>query len=94
MSIETIIQASSRAGLSELVKQYRTLAGALLEVKARQFPEGKSVQVDCDQYKGPGIVVLRDGTPPNKLAVRLGNGNVWWYPIECCTPINRENPLE
>jgi hypothetical protein len=34
------------------------------------------------EHGGYGVIVVSDGCPPDKVAVRLGNGNTWHYPWE------------
>lgn len=59
----------------------------LLKLKNKMFPSGQRVMVDCERYRGEGTVVMEDGTPPENLAVKLENGNVWYYPVHHCKPI-------
>lgn len=72
--------------LKELVDSFREASADLLLVKAQTFPVRSWVQVSCPgRYVGPGQV-MQDSEPADQLAVRLDNGNTWWYPIEACTP--------
>ena len=51
-----------------------------------KFPAGTPVKVNHGRYHGPGVAVVDVECPPNKVAVRLENGNVWWYESETVTP--------
>jgi hypothetical protein len=64
--------------------RFRIATCDLERYKARQFPDGTKVNVNSESYRGPGVAVDNDGVPPDKLAVRLDNGNTWCYPLECC----------
>lgn len=67
-----------------LVDGYRNFAEALKQFRETKFKIGERVSVDAGRYRGPGIVASDSSCPPDQLPVRLENGNVWWYPIECC----------
>ena len=71
--------------INRLVDQFRMSQRGLADYKARHFPMGTPVMVDCPRYTGPGVVDGDSGCPPDKVPVTLGNGNVWWYPIEALT---------
>jgi len=67
-----------------LINNFREASIALRAWKVKTFPHGQIVRVDCKgRYEGYGIVERQD-EPPDKLAVRLENGNVWWYPLDDC----------
>lgn len=72
----------------ELVARYEVACDELKLFKRDTYKPGMPVEVDTDRYRGPGIVALDGACPPNQLPVRLGNGNVWWYPIQDCRPAN------
>lgn len=72
---------------TEAVEMFRCQRALLQTLKDKRFKAGTPVLVCCDQYDGYGIVSRCDGTPPDKLDVRLANGNVWTYPIEECWPV-------
>jgi hypothetical protein len=71
----------------KVLADYRAALAALTQEKERLFPGGTKVHVDCGRYKGPGIVAASVTCPPHQVAVRLGNGNIWWYPIESVFPV-------
>lgn len=71
------------------VRAYRTMRDRLLEARAAEFKSGRGVRVVSDRYNGYGMVVDDDGCPPDQLAVKLENGNTWWYPLEGCSLANR-----
>lgn len=66
--------------------RYRRALAELEKCKADRFYHGTPVTVDCPRYKGPGTAVTDNQCPPDKVAVLLENGNVWWYPMESCRP--------
>jgi hypothetical protein len=72
--------------IDRFVRQYEDARENLIDAKWGAFPIGTPVLVDCPQYSGPGIITQEANTPPNKVAVRLENGNVWWYPILSVVP--------
>ena len=61
---------------------HRTAAIELNIAKDAEFPAGAPVYVDAPRYRGHGVV-SRNCEHPDTVAVRLENGNTWWYPIEC-----------
>lgn len=67
--------------IKELVERYTSIRDKLIDWRRDNFPVRSVVYVECDQYTGFGIVE-RDGAEPHQLAVRLENGNTWWYPVE------------
>jgi hypothetical protein len=71
------------------LKLYRNLTDLLLKARMKNFPHGSRVLVDCARYKGPGTAVVNcdKDVPLDQLSVQLDNGNVWWYPIECCAAV-------
>lgn len=69
------------------VNAYMQAKGRIEAFKNQQFPIGSNVWVDSSRYIGPGVVTSDPDCPPlHQLAVRLENGNVWWYPLEDCKP--------
>lgn len=59
----------------------------LRDYKRETFPPGSTVLVkDTMRYCGTGIVTHEDGCPDTHLAVRLSNGNIWYYALKNCTP--------
>ena len=65
--------------------RFRSAKDMLERYKAGEFPHGTRVKVECPRrYTGPGVAVDDDRVPADHLAVRLENGNTWWYPLECC----------
>jgi hypothetical protein len=84
------------SNLIAITEIYRLAKSQLEYLKAREFQSGSVVYVNADQYKGYGIVKLEDGVRPDELAVSLGNGNTWWYPVLACAVIKDRNvwPLE
>lgn len=60
---------------------YRTTVAALRADTADVFPLGSVVYVYHPRFTGFGIVTSYE-CPPDQLAVRLENGNVWHYEID------------
>jgi len=69
--------------LQELVTQYLAAKKALVDARDIELPIGIKVLVAAPQYHGPGVVVGDSGCPTERVAVRIPNDNVWWYPVEC-----------
>ena len=67
--------------------QYRDSQQYLILYREKTFSIGLRVLVNTTQYNGPGVVADPDGCPLDKVAVRLPNDNVWWYPIESVIPV-------
>ena len=65
-----------------LLKSYIELRDKLSETVNTMYPIGCVVEVENPRYKGQGIVTGRGDCPLGKLAVRLSNGNTWWYELE------------
>lgn len=82
--IKEFHQASSDT--ASLVARYRRAVEALEGLKSQHFYRGLPVTVDCDQYKGPGFITTDGRCRPDQVAVRLPNGNTWWYGIEHVRP--------
>ena len=69
--------------LEALLTSYRACHNALVIHRTQQFPSGTEVKVNVPgRYVGPGVAV-QDGCPADQVAVRLPNGNTWWYPLDC-----------
>lgn len=71
---------------STVLSRYRNALAELERHKADRFYPGTHVLVNCSRYHGHGIAVTDNQCPPDQIAVRLENGNVWWYPLEACRP--------
>jgi hypothetical protein len=50
------------------------------------FPIGSRARVECESYTGVGDVCFDDECPIHQVPVKLERGNVFWFPIENCTP--------
>ena len=74
-------------GSKELLCRWRELTNAIQDWKAAAFPVGAIVYVECPQYNGYGIATADRDCRTDRLSVKLENGNVWWYPLECCQRI-------
>lgn len=73
--------------LLSLVQDYRLDTKTLERVRETMFQRGTHVRVDCDRYKGFGYVVTDSRCHPDQVAVRISNGNTWYYPIESVKPV-------
>jgi hypothetical protein len=62
----------------------------LQEARHREFPIGRGVRVVHERYNGYGMIVEDGGCPVDQLAVKLENGNTWWYPLDSCSLANRD----
>ena len=78
-------QGAVRSG--DLLCRWRELTKVIQERKAALFPVGAIVYVECPQYNGYGIATADSDCRDDLLPVKLENGNVWWYPMECCQRI-------
>jgi len=67
--------------IKELVAAYKLASKKLKAWREEHRPLRSVVYVECEKYKGFGIV-NHDDHPTEYLSVRLENGNTWWYPIE------------
>jgi hypothetical protein len=72
------------------LRQFQTAKERLTEARQREFPAGRGVRVVHERYNGYGMVVVDDGCPIDQLAVKLENGNTWWYPLDSCSLANRD----
>jgi hypothetical protein len=66
---------------------WRILSNDICCWKRNAYPYKSYVYVSCTQYTGHGIVDNDGNCPVDKLAVRLENGNTWWYPLDACSEI-------
>lgn len=80
MKVDTSVTAEVDAAW---VRRYRHWQSRLERAKELIFKRGTKVVVNCERYQGPGVVVLNSECPPDRLPVRIPNGNVWFYPLEC-----------
>lgn len=72
-------------GSGEWLGRWREMEQSIREWKRKAFPHRCIVKVNCDRYKGYGVVIASSECETDKLAVMLENGNTWWYPVEACT---------
>ncbi len=74
--------------IQETIDTYRKANELLRSYRKENYPRDTVVQVDHPgQFQGQGIVVDKFECPPDHLAVRISNDNVWWYPIDKCRRI-------
>ena|ERR1700685_392243 len=76
-----------------LITNWRKAREAIVQWSMDHFHLGDVVYVEAPSFKGGfGIVAARDERcSPDKLPVRLGNGNVWWYPLDGCILATHSN---
>lgn len=72
------------------LRQFQTAKERLIEARRREFPSGRGVRVVDERYNGYGMIVDDDGCPVDQLAVKLENGNTWWYSLDSCSLANRD----
>ena len=85
MRVDEYVVARQTNETYALASEYRRIGDRLRDYKNHRFPSGSMVQVNDPRFKGIGCVTMDDACPPDKLALTLESGNVWWYPIENCT---------
>jgi hypothetical protein len=76
--------------LMSRLRSFETARDRLREARATEFKPGRGVSVSNDRYHGYGLIVADEGCPLDQIAVKLVNGNTWWYPIEDCSLANRD----
>lgn len=87
-------ETNSRASVKQLsshdlVDLFAKAKKDLEDFKAKNFPFYAPVMVNSQRYEGPGVVWNDENCPPDKLAVRLPNDNVWWYPVCDCEVVKQ-----
>lgn len=82
---DTEFRVKDTSRIFQVIQEWRHLALILKHHKGTRFPAGSNVIVKAPRYKGPGVVAGDSECPADHLAVRLPNGNVWFYPLECCS---------
>ena len=72
-----------------MFRMYRDRLKAAVDA---EFKIGNPVRVRRDSGSDLyGLVVNDENCPLTKLAVKLENGNTWWYEIEDCSAIRRDD---
>lgn len=81
--------STAETELRALLPDLRKIVSKFAVWKVQAYPRGARVKVDCARYCGTGEVAydVTEACPIDHLAVKLENGNVWWYPIENCEKI-------
>ena len=81
--------ATERLDINDMVRSYLTAERRLLAVRQKFFHQGKPVMVRSGRYDGPGVVD-HDGIMCHLtcVPVRIPNGNVWYYPVDCVDPVD------
>ena len=81
---------SEKREIKDKVKSFLACERELLEVRQRFFTQGRPVMVKTSRYDGPGVVEHDGRCHMTCVPVRLPNGNVWYYPVECVDPIEEK----
>jgi hypothetical protein len=77
----------------QLVADYLKAKESLARHRGDKLPIGVECVVSCGaRYTGPGVTVEQGDCPPHLVPVLVSSGNIWWYPIECVTPIEQHPP--
>jgi hypothetical protein len=77
--------------LANAVQAYQSMRNLLTNYRSENFQSGTVVHVSYPaRYVGPGIVVISCDAPPDQVAVRLENDNIWHYPITTVKPLSRK----
>lgn len=81
---------------SELLRtrlaSFRKSRDWLREARDAEFKVGKPVRVRRDSgHDLYGLVVFDGQCPLTQLAVKLENGNSWWYEVEDCYSVRRDD---
>lgn len=69
---------------TDVISAFREARDTLVKWKVATFKHRQKVFVHCGRYVGPGEAWHPENRdcPPDHLLVMLGNGNVWFYPLE------------
>lgn len=71
-----------------LLEHYGLVKSIIIERKNEMFPKNTLVEVNSPRYHGKGIVSEHQhGCSADNLAVKLDNGNTWYYPVNCCKSV-------
>lgn len=80
--------ATERHEINETVRSFLAQERQLLSVRQRFFPQGKPVMVFAKTYDGPGVVDHDGMCHLTCVPVKIPNGNVWYYPVDCVEPVD------
>lgn len=80
--------------MTQLAKDYRAAREALLSHRFNHLKFRTLVRVNAPRYRGLGVVQADSSCPADEVPVLLGNGNTWWYPVECVAPSDEPVPRE
>lgn len=80
--------ATERLEINETVRSFLAAERQLLAVRQRFFPQGKPVMVRSGRYDGPGVVDHNGMCHLACVPVRVPNGNLWYYPVDCVDPVD------
>jgi len=80
--------ATERLEINETVRSFLAAERQLLAVRQRFFPQGKPVMVRSGRYDGPGVVDHDGMCHLACVPVRVPNGNLWYYPVDCVDPVD------
>jgi hypothetical protein len=83
-----MMTATERLDIRGMVSSFLTAERQLLSVRQRFFPRGRPVMVRSERYTGPGVVDNDGLCHLTCVPVRIPNGNVWYYPVDCVEPVD------
>lgn len=77
------IQIFGTDTLEEKMSLYAEVKVWLYDFQAKHFPRNCFVKVNNPRYHGFGMFV-GGCNEPDKITVKLPNGNDWWYELNTC----------
>ena len=77
------VEENRLAGLSRNMQTYEWVKQWLYDYGKKNFPRCSFVRVTNPRYHGIGMVVGACNEP-DKVCVKLENGNDWWYELNTC----------
>ena len=72
------------------LRLFESARDRLREARDAEFKVGRGVRVINERYSGYGLIVADESCPLDQIAVKLENGNTWWYPVRDCHQVNRD----
>ena len=73
------------------LRQFQSARDRLMESRNAEFKPRRAVRVINERYHGFGLIVHDETCPLDQIAVRLENGNTWWYPLDDCSLASRDS---
>lgn len=72
------------------LRSFERARDSLRDARDAELKAGRGVRVVNERYSGYGMIVGDNSCPLDQVAVKLENGNTWWYPVEDCSVANRD----